>query len=206
MHKKALVFYYDYLFTVSFSSLLKGYNFFTEVKECSQLEDLHTLIEKEKITHLFIDFNRHRKDMISFLKNLASSYKNLYTVVISSVENSGLVYKLRENGVHAFISKNAGSNEIENCLHAIDAGCYYISTDVFNNAVKIKLENKKELFTKREQELLHYIASGKKITDVASLLGLSVHTVVTHRRNMMKKSGVNNMPALIKKAMDMGLI
>ena len=170
------------------------------------MNDLHALIEQEKITHLFIDFDMHGNDMLSFINNVRELYKNLFIIVVSSMENGGLVYKLKQKGANAFISKNSGSHEIENCLASVNAGNYFISTDVFNNAVKTKLENKKGFFTQREQELLHYIASGKTIAEVAGLLGLSMHTIVTHRRNMMKKSGVKNMPALIKKAMDMGLI
>ena len=203
---KTIVLYYDHLFTVSFCALLKEKNIFSHVSECGSIENLHELLAKEKFTHLFIDFNMRGKDMLSLINNLRTAHKNLFIIVISSIENSGLAYKVKQKGAHAFISKNSGSSEIENCVASLNDGYYYISTDVFNNVIKTKLDNKKDFFTQREQEMLHYIASGKTIAEVAILLGLSSHTVVAHRRNMMKKSGVNNMPALIKKATDMGLI
>ena len=206
LYKKALVIYNYYLFTSSFVSLLKEINVFDEIIGCTQLEELQKLTEDKKVTHLFIDFDRTDNDLLSYIQKLSIANKNLFIIVISSIENPGLVLKIRKAGAHAFISKSAGKKEVQECLVAIQSGNYYVTPDVFNNALEAQLNNANELFTVREHDILHHISSGRTINDIAVLLHISRYTVITHRRNMMKKLGVHNMPGLIKKATEIGII
>jgi DNA-binding NarL/FixJ family response regulator len=41
--------------------------------------------------------------------------------------------------------------------------------------------------TEREKEVLQFLAYAKTSKDIAALLGLSLHTVETHRTNLMQK-------------------
>ncbi|MFQ3576199.1 MAG: LuxR C-terminal-related transcriptional regulator [Cytophagales bacterium] len=49
----------------------------------------------------------------------------------------------------------------------------------------------------RELEVLGYICKGKKNSEIAEILFISENTVATHRRNLMKKIGVNKTSELI---------
>lgn len=53
------------------------------------------------------------------------------------------------------------------------------------------------LFTRREQLILQHLASGYSSVQIASQLQLSEHTVNTHRRNMLRKTGSANVLELI---------
>jgi len=44
------------------------------------------------------------------------------------------------------------------------------------------------LFTSRELEVIREMAKGTKNQEIAEILGISVHTVATHRKKIMKKS------------------
>ncbi|TVQ15479.1 MAG: PAS domain S-box protein, partial [Bacteroidetes bacterium] len=59
---------------------------------------------------------------------------------------------------------------------------------------KLKESNKSiiDQLTKREKELTRYFANGKKTKEIAEMLGLSFHTVNNHRKNILKKLGMNN--------------
>jgi DNA-binding CsgD family transcriptional regulator len=63
-----------------------------------------------------------------------------------------------------------------------------------------------QTFTKREIELIKLIADGFRSKDIAERLSISRHTVDTHRRNMLKKCGVNDSFKLIGYARQNGLI
>jgi len=53
----------------------------------------------------------------------------------------------------------------------------------------------------REQEILHLISQGFRSQDIAEKLHVSVHTVNTHRRNMLKKLEVKTMAELMIKVL-----
>ncbi|MEP7169982.1 MAG: helix-turn-helix transcriptional regulator [Bacteroidota bacterium] len=60
--------------------------------------------------------------------------------------------------------------------------------------------------TTREQEVLELIADGLTDDDIAKKLGISIHTVNTHRKKILSKLDANNVASMIRKAMRKGLI
>jgi DNA-binding CsgD family transcriptional regulator len=55
--------------------------------------------------------------------------------------------------------------------------------------------------TRREREIIQFIAAGIADRQIAERLSISVHTVKAHRKNLLKKTGVNNAPELVSFAM-----
>jgi DNA-binding CsgD family transcriptional regulator len=62
------------------------------------------------------------------------------------------------------------------------------------------------LLSSRELEILHFIAMGFDSDIIAKKLFLSVNTVNTHRRNILKKTGASSTLDLIIKMQDQGVI
>jgi len=60
--------------------------------------------------------------------------------------------------------------------------------------------------SKKEGEILQLIAEGQKTRDIAQKLGVSIKTVETHRRNIMKKLNIFNVAGLTKFAIKEGII
>jgi DNA-binding CsgD family transcriptional regulator len=58
-------------------------------------------------------------------------------------------------------------------------------------------ENNKNLFTKRETDIIHMIHNGRTNAEISTELGISEHTVATHRKNIMRKSGCHNVQDLM---------
>ena len=48
------------------------------------------------------------------------------------------------------------------------------------------------LLSNRENEIFEEVAKGKTSKEISELMGLSIHTVKIHRKNILKKLGVNN--------------
>jgi len=63
----------------------------------------------------------------------------------------------------------------------------------------------KEL-TKAERRVLHFILEGKSNKETAEILHRSEKTIEVHRNHIMRKLGVDNIVALIKRAAAMGLM
>ena len=61
-------------------------------------------------------------------------------------------------------------------------------------------------FSDREFEIIRLIASGLSSEEIAEKLFLSVHTVNTHRRNILKKTGKANISELIYDLMERGVL
>ncbi|KAF2519632.1 PAS domain-containing protein [Flavobacterium salilacus subsp. salilacus] len=68
------------------------------------------------------------------------------------------------------------------------------------------LTSGKELFTKREKEILKYVVEGKTTHQIADILSVSVHTINSHRKNILQKSECNTVAQLITKTINNGWI
>jgi DNA-binding NarL/FixJ family response regulator len=60
--------------------------------------------------------------------------------------------------------------------------------------------------TKREMEVLRYIAEGYTNRQIAEALFLSFRTVNTHRANLMQKLNIHDTAGLVRHAINLGLV
>lgn len=77
----------------------------------------------------------------------------------------------------------------------------YLDVDVCNN-----FREESNLLTKREKEILYLIAEGKPSKEIAELLYISKHTVDSHRKNLLRKTGSACTVELINKTILDGLV
>jgi len=64
---------------------------------------------------------------------------------------------------------------------------------------------KRSMLSVREIEILHYFAQGFSVNETAEKFFLSKHTVVSHRRKMMRKTNTNTITELLSYVRKMGL-
>ena len=65
---------------------------------------------------------------------------------------------------------------------------------------------KGNIFSSREFEIIRLIESGLSTEEIANKLFLSVHTVNTHRRNILEKSGKQTIADLIYDLKERGFL
>lgn len=84
---------------------------------------------------------------------------------------------------------------------------YYIGTDMLNfRYPDEKLIKTGHVFSRREFEIIQLMASGLNSTQIAGKLFLSVHTINTHRRNIIRKTHKENTNELLLDLKERGVI
>ncbi len=84
---------------------------------------------------------------------------------------------------------------------------YYMGTDISNfRYPDEKLLLTGNIFSTREFEIIQLASEGLNSEQIAKKLYLSVHTVETHRRNVLKKSGKSSVIELILDLKNRGLL
>jgi DNA-binding CsgD family transcriptional regulator len=67
------------------------------------------------------------------------------------------------------------------------------TSDLDEDAFKKKIyKHNQNIFTPREKELIREIVKGSANKEIGALFRISEHTVATHRKNILKKSGCHN--------------
>jgi DNA-binding CsgD family transcriptional regulator len=70
----------------------------------------------------------------------------------------------------------------------------------------IKKYKKDYSITRREKDILTRLAEGESATKIAQRLSISVHTIISHRKSLLHKTGTKNTAELIKFAFEKALI
>ncbi len=169
------------------------------------------LIEKVLATNadvLIMDISMPEKDGLTVLREL-SQFPNITfkIIVLSSYDDLKLVREVMQLGARGYLTKQCvGENIIESILEVQNDEEYFckiIRDKIFEAFTKshteINLDENISL-TEREQVILKLIAleySGKEISEK---LFISVNTVETHRKNLLKKLNVKSSIGLAKYA------
>lgn len=107
----------------------------------------------------------------------------------------------------SIVFKDSEKNEIVSALEAASYSGRYlcqqakaqIESQSFNREVE-------RVLTPTETEILRMIAHGKSVKEIAAERVSSTHTITTHKKNIFRKIGVNNVYEATKYALRAGLL
>lgn len=156
---------------------------------------------------LITDYNLPDDDGLALVRRVKQKYPSIKIIVLSMHDEAHLVKEILKEGVNGYILKKDSHNELVNAVYAVKQGKVYLSSDI--NAMLMKGLNGSEeqrLLTDREREILKLIAKEYTNRDMAEELFISERTVETHRKNIFRKTGTNNLVGLIKFAYANNLI
>lgn len=184
-------------------------NSFLEVSDSRELQEL---ISKETPHLLIVDFNQPGFFSSQDIELIRTNYPHLKILIISSDYDHSLVLSALESGVHGFLTRECDELEIIDAIRSVAAGKKFFCQKIINLVLDEKLSAEQEkncdpaILSDRETEIVILIANGMTNKEIAAKLYISPHTVHTHRKNIMKKLGVNNASALVLYAVNTGLL
>lgn len=108
-----------------------------------------------------------------------------------------------EQGAAGFLGKSAAPGEIRAAVTIIARGGQYFS-DTAQEAIRGQAGSPR--LSARELEVLRLIAAGRRVTDIASQLGVSVKTASTHKMRLQHKLGAANTAQIVDVARNHGLL
>jgi len=130
-------------------------------------------------------------------------------IILSMHTSEDYIAKAVRAGVSGYLLKNADPVELELALRAAMNREIYLSPAVSKQLVQDyarRLGRDEEPLTARQREVLQLIAEGKSTKEIALMLDLSVKTVETHRKELMERLGIHDVPGLVRYAIRVGLI
>lgn len=166
------------------------------------------LLRETLVDVLLLDINLPDINGIELCKKVQKEFPAIRILGISTFSERSYISRMIQNGALGYLIKSASADEIAEAIASVMQGKLYMSLDMehlLKPNTAIALNNIPDL-TKREKEVLQLIAEGMTNNQIAEKLFVSPSTVDTHRKNMIFKLGVNNTAALIRFAVENGMI
>lgn len=157
------------------------------------------------IDYFLFDFNGYED-----LKEIRRLSPGMKIIILTSNINRPDLTEFNNMGIRNILHKNADGEEIISCIEAALKGKKSYSEIVLD--MMFEMNGKKEIvrvnnrLTSSETEIVRLIAQGLTTKQIAGRKFLSYHTVMTHRKNILRKLGVSNASELIMFAVKKGII
>lgn len=153
---------------------------------------------------LLVDISLRDMNGLELTRVLRSQYPSLKVLVLSMYDNNEYVSESVRAGASGYVLKNSPSREIIAAIEAIASGGTFYSAEIAQRLIADKSTDNE--LTPRESQVLYKMAQGLNNKEMARELDISVRTVETHRLSIRRKLNIDKPAALVKYAIDHGII
>jgi two-component system, NarL family, nitrate/nitrite response regulator NarL len=164
---------------------------------CKNAFEAMELMRKQLPDVLITDINMPEVNGIALTQKLTKEYPSVKVLAMSTYKERSYVGQMIQHGASGYVLKSASKEEIEAAILDVYEGKMYVSDDIGWSAKEQNDLAKIPALSSREKEILSLIAEGLPNPRIAEKLFLSLHTVDTHRKNLLTKFGVSNTASLI---------
>ncbi|MCF8464455.1 MAG: response regulator transcription factor [Flavobacteriales bacterium] len=164
-------------------------------------------IEKQVPDVVLMDINMDGKLDVTTTETIKQRWPKVKVLAFSMHEEVQVIRRMLKAGASGYILKNAAHQEV---LLAIDTvmkgGSYYGQEvlDIMTQSITSDGEDDEVVLSNREKEVLHFVAKEYTNQEIAEQINISLRTVETHKRNLIKKLRVKNVVGLVRFAIEQG--
>lgn len=190
-------------------SMLAGRGDYEVVGQAADGEELLGVLEGQSPDLLILDVQMPKLNGLQALEKLKSDGSSIPVLVLSADETPDNIRAVFKAGAKGFMPKNAKLEELLFAISSVLDGRTYISPTNTQSLLEEPSQPTPDLskyLTKREIEILAYLADGKPNREIGKMLHISTRTVDTHRSNILKKLKLRTNAELVKVAIHNGLI
>lgn len=129
-------------------------------------------------------------------------------VMLSMHVSAEYVYRAFEAGACGYLLKEMAVDEVITAVRTVHAGKQYLSPALAKSVPDPGASRGRgpvDSLSTRERQVLQLVVEGRTSSEIAHMIHLSPKSVETYRSRLMAKLGVNDLPALVKFALEHGL-
>jgi DNA-binding NarL/FixJ family response regulator len=181
------------------------------VAEAGDGREAMRLARDERPDIVLMDISMPLMNGLEAAERIRKEFPEIKVIIVSMHANEEYVWHALRTGAAGYLLKGANASELEVALAAVARGETYLSPSVskvladYIHHVGAEPTSLGRL-TPRQREVLQLIAEGQTNREIATLLGISIKTVETHRSQLMETLDIHDVAGLVRFALRVGLI
>jgi DNA-binding NarL/FixJ family response regulator len=194
-----------YMVIEGIRTLLQGEQDIELIGHASNAASCLSFLKNKLPDVILMDISMPDKSGVDLCKEVRTEYPGVFVIGLSTFNQFTFIDTMMENGASGYLLKNAYKEEITAAIRDVASGKTYLSDEAaytLRNAANEEVP----ILTRRENEILRLISSGLTNPEIAEKLFLSLSTVDTHRKSMMRKLNIKNTALLVRYAFEHNLI
>ncbi|MEO8993601.1 MAG: response regulator transcription factor [Rhodanobacter sp.] len=173
------------------------------VGEAANAAEAITLFMERKPDITLVDLSLPDMNGIDLISVLRTKSSTARFIVLTANAGGSEIGRALHAGAHAYLFKNAPSDELLSAVRTVFRGGRYMSPAVGRMADEIS--NHPDL-THRELEALQWLAKGHSNLQIASEMRITEDTVKFHVANVLGKLGVTSRSKAVALSHELGLV
>ena len=181
------------------------------VGEASDGSALLNMLHKEKWDIIISDISMPGRNGLEIIKIIKEQTPKIPVLMLSMHAAEHYAVRALKSGASGYLTKESASDELIKAIKIIIAGKRYITQEIIDLLVEQNTDTyTAELLYKqlsnREFEVMKMLAGGKKVSDIAIVLSLSINTISTYRTRILEKMHFESNADLTKYALANGFL
>ncbi len=151
---------------------------------------------------------------IAVAEQIQELYPGMQVIILSMHATTEHIFRALRAGAEGYLVKETAGEEVLDAIRTVQAGGRYLSHEISDKVIEDYILQRESVaeaspldrLSAREREVLQLVAEGRSSIEIGEILSLSPKTVDTYRSRMMQKLGIDDLPALVKFAIQHGVI
>jgi DNA-binding NarL/FixJ family response regulator len=176
------------------------------VGEATRSEEVTGVLQATPCDVVLLDLSLPGRGGLDVLKDLRREWPSTPVLILSSHPESQYALRAIQAGAAGYLSKAAVPEELVEAVHGvIETGEYInevVGAELAHFASRPGGGPPHERLSDREREVLRLLVEGRRVSEIAASLSLSVKTVSTYRSRLMEKLAVRTTADLVRYAIE----
>ncbi len=194
-------------------SLIEGEKDLEIVAQADNGRDAVKLVDEHTPDVVVLDVHMPDLNGVEATRQICDQHPGIKVIALSVYSTKQFVDGMLKAGASGYLIKSCAFEELANAIRIVVNNQSYLSPEiqkmlvtdyVANNSDPQK--NKLTMLTAREREILQLVAEGLSSEAIAERLFLSVKTISSHRRQILKKLNLKSVADLTRFAIKEGVI
>ncbi len=191
------------IFRFGVRKLLSNIRILEVIAEGSNGMEAIELAERYQPDVIFLDIFMPKKTGIEAIPEIRKVSPDSYVIMLTAFEDFLHLEKALTAGADGYLTKGISPQILQEAVTKVLEGERVFSKSIIKllSERRMSYDETNDLnvsVTKREEEILKFIAQGLTNNEISDKLGLSIRTVESHRYNLIKKLNLRNASQLVK--------
>jgi len=197
------------LFRESLCLTIHSFHFPSVLYQAANGEEALILIHSRPIDVVLLDMQMPVLNGIGTMKRIKELSVKPLVIILSQFDDPALITSMLHLGVNGFLSKDCDPEELERAILSVKNNGYFIN-EITSSVIHENISKNSNLasieISSRELEVMILLKDGKSSKEIASTLKLSVHTIESYRKSLMKKTNCKNVAEVVSLAYRTGIV
>lgn len=181
-------------------------------------------LQYQQVDVIVTDISMPEMDGLETIRAIKKTYPDIRVIALTVFRDPELIKRAISLGFSGFLLKSSRLEDLIEAIRKVSQGQEYFSTEVTKLLIESFKPKSDETYSKfkdfqpyvrskshpklssREMEILKELVTGKSAKKIAKELSISLHTVHSHRKNILSKLKLSDTAGLVKYAIQNNII